>query len=138
MVQPSRELTYAPDDADRRKHKSDWEDAAPGFLPDVDGYVVGKCPRDPELDAQQLLDEGIRVPGRYPRSPFPERIYNVFKGIPYHAHQKRPGHYHGFPERPSRIPPAIREQLRARAEQRGEGEAYEDWRLQVDRDDPEG
>ena len=133
MAQKQRKPIYAPSSADRTKHKAGWEKSEPGFALDVDGYPLSKCPRDFDLQlAQRLLDECIRDPGRHPRSPFPDRIYNVHEGVPYQAHQKQPGHYHGFPERPSSIHPDIREQLRTRASEAGNLDAYERWRSEVD------
>jgi hypothetical protein len=100
------------------------------------GHPVGKCPKDMSLEtAQELLDEGIQFSGRNRRSPYPQEIFNVHKGIPYRAHQKDPGRYHGFPERPSKIHPHILEQLRTRAEDAGDSEAFEQWRREVDADE---
>jgi hypothetical protein len=128
VSQRKRRLIYAPDDADRRKHKDNWQRAEPGFVYDSDGYPVGKCPNGMDMDtAQGLLDGGISYAGRNRRSPFPESIYNVHGGVPYRAHQKAPGKYHGFPERASRIPPRILQELRKRAEENGHLEMFERW-----------
>lgn len=128
-------LVYAPSPADRKKHK-DGAQPYPTILQDIDGYPIGKCPADMSMEAaQDLLDEGIPFAGRNRRSPYPQEIFNVHDGIPYRAHQKEPGRYHGFPERPSRIRPDILEQLRSRAKAMGDIEAFEQWRREVDVDD---
>lgn len=121
------------DDAPPHARKHRWDDVDAGFVRDEDdAKLVGKC--SSEIDkttAQALLDEGIRWSPRRSRSPYPERVFNVFKGIPYRAHRQAPRKYHGFPELPSRIPGGtdgeIARQLRQRAEREGFGEEFDAW-----------
>lgn len=112
----------------RSKHR--WNKDEAGFKPAKRG-PVGKCHSSiSEEIAQDLLQTGIIEP-----SPFgddnlcaaPERVYNVYRGIPYVAVHTRPGiSYHGYPWR-GRMHPQVREQLRARAEQTGDLREFQKW-----------
>ena len=121
-------LQYRVSSAHRTKHKERWNQPEAGWVRDMDGYRVGKCPKDmDETTAAELLEDGIRVAGRQRRSPQPQDVYNVHAGVPYRAHLTLPG-YHGFPEDPRRIPPEVLEQLEARIHQDGDWELYERWK----------
>ena len=98
---------------------------------------VGMCPTGMKRDgAEQALNDGIKRAGRRKRSPFPQDVYNVINGIPYRAHPSgRGARYHGFPEVIQKIPVDVRQELRERAEQEGDLEAYESWESQHGDDD---
>ena len=88
---------------------------------------MGKCPSGlDKRQAQRLLEDGIPYHGRYSRKRRPERVYNIFEGVPYRAHIMGRV-YHGFPEIPSEIPPEILEELRERADDEGTREQFEAW-----------
>jgi len=119
-------LTYQPDARHRNKHK--WDRDEPAIEEDDDGKPVGRCPEriDGNL-AQSLLDGGIKWPGRKRRSPFVERVFNVFEGVPYRGKHIGGGRYAGFPELPDRIPPGVKEELFQRACAEGYGQVFSDW-----------
>lgn len=116
---------YDPNLAHRDKHR--WDRDYASFVREEE-KLVGKCPCDiDDAVAQRLLEDGIPYRGRNRGGAYPERIYNVYRGVPFRAHEMAPGVYHGFPEHPSRLPPEIREKLRARADEADEREAFEAW-----------
>jgi hypothetical protein len=99
-------LTYDDSPPHARKHR--WNHGDAGFVRDEDnGAWVGKCSTriDPST-AQNLLDDGIPWSPRRSRSPFPERVFNVFEGIPYRAHRQAPGCTMGFQSSPLAYPAA--------------------------------
>lgn len=124
-------LTYDDSPPHARKHR--WDRAEADFVRDEhDGKLVGKCSR--EIDkptAQALLDGGIEWRAPHSRREFPDRVFNVFQGIPYRAHRQGPRMYHGFPELPSRIPGGphgeIALALRARAQKQGFEAQFDTW-----------
>jgi len=118
---------YDPDLSHREKHR--WDRPEADIIIDEDGKPVGKCPSDiDDKTAQDLLDNGIPFfqKGRLTRK-YPQRVYNVFRGVPYRAHEMGRGLYHGFPELPDDVPPRIREDLRERACRSGNVEAFDAW-----------
>ena len=113
------------------RYKHVWKHDRAGFVPSGRG-AVGKCHRSITQDvASGLLRSGI-----VPPDPFedpsagtapPERIYNVYRGVPYVAVPTRPGtSYHGYPHR-GRLEPGVVALLRERAEQEGTLREYEKW-----------
>ena len=126
-----RRLLYDDSPPHARKHR--WDSAEAGFVRDEDdAKLVGKCSNEIDTTiAQGLLDEGIHWSPRRSRSPLPERIFNVFKGIPYRAHRQAPRMYHGFPELPSRLPGGpdgrIAQELRRRAQREGCETQFDAW-----------
>jgi hypothetical protein len=98
------------------------------------GRPVGKCPPFQDLDLlDQLLRQG--VPDNRTSTGWPLRVWVVWKGVIYEATQSGPpGVYHGYPVIPSataekaRLP--LRDvlgELRLRAENHGDGEAFDRW-----------
>ena len=117
---PQQQYVYERGDG-RRKHR--WKHDEAGF--EQHGSVrIGKCHRSIDDDeAQRLLDTGIPDPDPYrdpsagvpPTLAYPQKIYNVYRGVPYVAVPTRPGKsYHGYPAR-GRMPPHIRKALCERA-----------------------
>ena len=112
----------------RTKHR--WKKDRAGFKPAKRG-PIGKCHRSiSEEIAQNLLHTGIIEPDPFGDDNLcaaPERVYNVYRGIPYVAVPTRPGiSYHGYPWR-GRMNPQIQEQLRVRAEQSGDLREFQKW-----------
>jgi hypothetical protein len=119
--------SYDPAESRRRLHV--WAEPHAGFaFEETRDMEVGKC--SSEIDttlAQRLLDAAIPYnPGSW-RKKYPKMLYNTYKGTPYRAHQMGPGKYHGFPEKPSQIPPIILEDLRSRAKAEGCEEEFDAW-----------
>jgi hypothetical protein len=119
----------------RRKHC--WKQDDADFV-DVDGHLVGKCPKTITDDiAEKLLNQAVAepdpfaVPGR-PASLWPKRLYTVHRGVIYEAAPTQPGKsYHGYPwrGRPGRgpLPTEVIDQLRVKAEAEGFLEEFESW-----------
>lgn len=129
-MSPKVRLTYDDSPPHARKHR--WEQPAAGFSRDEDGKLVGKCSSDIDKPtAQALLENGIPWRARHSRGQYPDRVFNVFKGIPYRAHPRAPRKYHGFPELPSRIPGGpdgdIAQELKRRARREGFEEQFDTW-----------
>jgi hypothetical protein len=118
------DLEYDPDEAHRTKHQWDRDEAA---IVVENHERVGKCPAGLKKDeAQRLLETGLRWWGRNAGKARPERVYNVREGVPYRAHIMGRS-YHGFPEKPSEIPPDVRQELRRRAANEDQVEAFDGW-----------
>lgn len=117
---------YQPPPAKRRKHGAVGPRAT--MQPDEDGKPVGRCAGtiDDET-AQQLLETAIRWGGRRRRKQWPEKLFNVFEGIPYCGHGPGDGIFWGFPIGGRDIPLEIMEDLRSRAEDEGHLEAFDAW-----------
>lgn len=133
MVKQSKHKPiYEPDESHREKHHGDSPE--PKLMEDDDGHPIGKCSRDIDLGlAQELLDSGIEWrPRSDRRSPWPDSIFNVFRGVPYRAHRRgKTRYYHGFPDVKRRIPKAVRDELRERAIAEGTVEAFDAWMRQT-------
>ena len=102
---------------------------------DSEGNPVGKCSSDINEElAQDLLDSGITWSPLSHRSPLPHSVFNVYNGIPYRAHRRGSTRfYHGFPDVRSRIPRAIRDQLRDLAVAQQCADEFDAWMIQTQR-----
>lgn len=121
----------------RVKHR--WDKNYAGFI-DVKGKSTGKCPNDIRLsEAQRLLNEAVE-PERlrqqrensddsFSSVVYPQRLYNVFRGVVYEAWgDGATPYYHGYPARHlKRLPKDVVEELKRRAEACGHGRAFEKW-----------
>jgi hypothetical protein len=115
---------YLYDRGDNR-HKHHWNKPEAGFHPSHRG-PIGKCSNkiNQEL-AQTLLDEGIEY--RSEDFDYPEKIYNVYEGVPYVAVPTLPGvSYHGYPWR-GRMPRRILRRLEAMAADEGYADQFKSW-----------
>ena len=85
-------------------------------------------PRIALLSQEEEPDARQRSPNSFSAGTAPpERIYNVYRGVPYVAVPTRPGtSYHGYPHR-GRLEPGVVALLRERAEQEGTLREYEKW-----------
>jgi hypothetical protein len=104
----------------RRRHEA-------GFI--RNSPPIGKCHRSitPEI-AQILLRSGVFEASVYEDAPAtPDKIYNVYRGIPYEAVVTQGGKsYHGYPWA-GRMSVTMREALRARAVQQGMRKEFDQW-----------
>lgn len=112
----------------RYKHR--WKFDRAGFLPSKRG-PVGKCHSSITTElAQDLLRTGIPEPTVYEdedTSRAPDRIFNVYRGVPYVAVPTGPGKsYHGYPWR-GRMSATVRGELRSRAEAEGNTRTFDKW-----------
>lgn len=107
-----------------------WHHDRAGFLPSKRG-AVGKCHSSITQDvAQKLLRSGVVEP----IEPYddeqpgpPDRIFNIYRGIPYVAVPTQPGKsYHGYPWS-GRLAASVRVALRARAVQEGTEKDFDRW-----------
>lgn len=108
------------------RFKHCWKNAQAGFVPSKRGQV-GKCSaKITDEVAQGLLDDGIEFKND-DSDPHPERIYNVFDGVPYEAtHTLKGVSFHGYPWR-GRMPARILRELGRRAEAAGKGREFRNW-----------
>ncbi|HMR09879.1 MAG TPA: hypothetical protein PKA88_29075 [Polyangiaceae bacterium] len=131
-------VVYEPDMSHREKHRG--ESSAAQLVEDNDGRPLGKCSNEIDADkAQELLDGGIRwspASSQGRGSPLPTFVFNTYKGVPYRAHRRgRTRFFHGFPDVKNRIPRTVRDQLRERAVDEGEEDAFDAWMRQTERYD---
>ncbi|MBI4699812.1 MAG: hypothetical protein HY744_01375 [Deltaproteobacteria bacterium] len=96
---------------------------------------MGKCPQGlPDDLPERLLNEGIGVDGdELTPGPKPLRIYIVHDGVVYRAKPTNPevGSWHAFPEFPEelrKLPDAIWDRIRERAEHLGCAAEVERWK----------
>jgi len=108
------------------RFKHCWNRPYAGFEPDKRGEV-GKCSSKITNDvAQALLEDGVEFKIN-DDDPHPDKIYNVFDGVPYVATITRPGvSYHGYPWRGS-IPMRILRELERRADAAGNSREFKNW-----------
>ncbi len=124
---PNNGIEYEPDPSHRKKHGGGSSEAQ--ILVDVDGNLVSKCSNeiDPTL-AGRLLREGIPWSSESSRSPLPEAVFNLHRGIPYRAHRRgKTRFYHGFPDVRRRMPGGIWKQLADLAIEQGVQQEFERW-----------
>ena len=120
---------YEPDP--ERKHKKGWTSNSPGFV-SVANVVVGKCPHDLTVEmCRELINNGVEdSPKRWSHS-YPDRIYNIVRGVVYRATPTIGGRsYHGFPElqdRISELPRELKNRLLDLAEAHGCREEVAKW-----------
>ena len=120
----------------RTKHR--WKNDYSGFVPTKRG-PVGKCHSSiSDAIAVKLLRTGFPDPDPFETEDgcdgscndegwYPERVYNVYRGIPYVAVPTQPGKsYHGYPHR-GRLSASMREKLAAKAERDGRLREFEKW-----------
>jgi len=115
---PKQSWEYVPDELPKRKHA--WDRNEAGFI-EVDGVKVGKCPHNIMQEAKELLNTGLEEsPEKGWSRKHPKRIYNIHKGVVYAATPTQHGKsYHGFPELPRRVSPAMKKRLLALAQTLG-------------------
>lgn len=123
----SARLKYAPTPAQRQKHGGISSRA----VIRIEGRLkVGKCSTDIGTDqAEDLLNTGHKYSSRSAGKKYPERVYNVYDGVPYRAQHTDGGRYHGFPIHPDELKelPSVRSALEAIAEEDGDLEKFNAW-----------
>jgi len=89
---------------------------------------VGKCPSIlVEADRSRLLNEAIAAPNSDRELDVPKRLYVVHEGAIYEAQTSDGGtSYHGYPYR-GKLSSAMLTALSEMAEQKGCGDAFQDW-----------
>jgi hypothetical protein len=107
------------DAGERPKRKHGWDKDEAGFV-EVDGVLVGKCPkRMSNAEAERLLNEGVPHTEEV-RGGVPKAIYALRDGVLYCAIPTRVGvSYHGFPMLPARfdrLPVRVRDRVTAYAQ----------------------
>ena len=115
------------------RYKHVWKKQEAGFEPSPRG-PIGKC--DSRIDqtiAEQLLKNGIveddpvRLPSGLGPQVHPEKIFNIYKGVPYVAVPTQPGKsYHGYPFR-GRMTRSVERKLRDRATNAGVVRLFDKW-----------
>jgi len=118
---------YEPDERPKKKHG--WHKDEAGFV-ELDGVLVGKCPKGMSIDeAETLLNEGVPLVDEDAERA-PARIYAIRGGVLYRAVPTGPGSYHGFPELPdsfSRLPRRYRDRVFDYARRLGLERALRQW-----------
>jgi hypothetical protein len=122
-------------DAGVQRHKHHWHHPYAGIV--FEGKdPVGKCPNNITQElAAELLNEGIPwydlkrpLVCSQTQLPYPQAIYNVYKGVVYKAIPTQAGcSYHGFPIRKRDISPKIKKQLYQLAAQKGCERELKQW-----------
>jgi len=124
----SSSYKYAPSPKKRKKHRG----SSPRAVIRIEGGLkVGKCSAEiTEEMAQDLLNAGHPYRSRRSaKKKYPERIYNVYDGVPYRAQHTNGGDYHGFPVHPDELDeiPTVQKALEEIARQQGELDELRAW-----------
>lgn len=111
------------------RFKHCWNKDEAGFEPSPKGQV-GKCHSSiNDVVAEDLLKNGIaEIPiDEDSEFDFPERIFNVYRGVPYVAVQTQPGvSYHGYPWR-GRMSGSVKRELEERVSGTQDARIFKKW-----------